>query len=180
MIMAKKPQEETEEIELEDISLEELTEQPDTPSDSSFSEMMVSPTGDEGITPTLAATPVEDEGPVESLEEETSDAPVTSTIPEVEERDYMTVKNEPFYTSGTSEEDILHHMEERHMTARSAEQLRGVRPTVEMEDWHEAGMSDRTGGGGSLRDYAVVEAEAREESKKLPFEDKTKYRTLKQ
>lgn len=186
--MAKKlkkqeAEEEIKEIELEEGSLEELAQQPDEQVESDFSEFMLSPTQSEEMpTPTITGAPVEAE-PVEAaetLEEETAEAPATPTIPEAEERDYMTVSNEPFYTSGTSEEEILHGMEERHMAARTAEQLRGVRPRVMMEEWHEVGEArERTGGGGSLRDYTVVEAEQREDKRALPFEEKTKYRTLK-
>ena len=178
-------QEEDEKIELGEISLEELAEQPEerTVDAGNFSEFMLS-SSEEMPTATLPTTPVPElPAPEETLEEGAAEAPELPAVPEVEEpeEEQYRIDNEPQYAAGTSEEEILSGREERGMTAATAEELRHIRPRVEIEEWHEAGVDtehQRTGGG-HLREYVIAETEARDAERKLPFEEKTKYRSIK-
>jgi len=179
-------QQEDEKIELEEISLEKLAEQPAEQGivdAGNFSEFMLS-SSEEMPTATLPTTPITElPAPEETLEEGAAEAPELPGMPEVQEpeEEQYRIDNEPQYTAGTSEEEILSGREERGMIAATAEELRDIRPRVEMEEWHEGGESieQRRTGGGHLREYVVAETEARDEERKLPFEEKTKYRSIK-
>ena len=172
---------ETEEnIELEEVSLEELTEQPEQQAGDNFSEFMVS-SSEAMPTATLNSSPSDELAlPTETLEEETADAPQLPAVPEIEpeEEQYTTVYNEPQYTAGTSEESILSRREERGMIG-TPEELRHIQPRVEIEDWQEGGQSIEGGrtGGGHLREYVVSDEVEKREERRLPFEEKTKYRS---
>ena len=169
------------EIELKEISLEELAEQPEQEIEAdNFSEFMLSETSAEMPTLTLPSSPIPtpvDAGE-ENLEEIGRKARETSETGEIERREYVTIYNPPQYTAGTNEETILRNMEERGMTGRTVEELRHIRPRIMMEDWHEAGET-RERAREMSGDYLVVETERREEEKRLPIEQKRKYRELK-
>lgn len=181
--------EEDEESEEQDNeTLEAMAEQSVSAPESDFSDFMtssVSGSVSEGISTSVLpvatpAEPVPQAAPDENLEEIGRETPTPEpALPTARERDYIEVRNEPEYTAGTSEEDIIKGMKERGMTARTVEQLRATRPRVLMEEWHEGGEVRRTGTGDDLREYTVTSVETRDEERALPFEKQRKYKELK-
>ncbi len=184
---AKEDEETEEKVELQDISLEEITEEPEEPiTGEDFSEFMLGPAS-EMPTATLTPTPSDELAlPTETLEEEAAEAPALPAIPEVEEPEeqYMTVYNEPSYSApGMSEENILVERREREEMGMmgTPEELRHAQRRIKVDDWQEGGQSIEQGrtGGGHLREYVVSEDVERREERRLPFEEKTKYRAAK-
>ena len=162
-------------------SLERLAETPEISETADFSEFMIPETSD---MPTLtlpsSSSPSLAE-PTENLEESASSSIASSpTTTQPVQQDYVSIYNQPDYTAGTSEEKIIEGLRRSDRAVRTAEQLRDIRPRVEIEEWHETGEArERTSSGENLKDYMVTEVERREEERKLPFEQKRKYRELK-
>ncbi len=160
-------------------SLEELAEAPEMPETDSFSEFMI-PETSEMPTMTLpsSSTAVE---PEENLEDSASSSIASTPINTSQQvqQDYVTIYNQPEYTAGSSEEKMIEGIRRGDRATRTAEQLRDIRPGVAFEDWHEAGESRERARGENLREYVIAEADDRkEESRKLPFEERRKYKEL--
>ncbi len=171
---------------LKEASLEEIAESPEQETEADkFSEFMVSSPEEDMPTMTLQPTATEAPEANEDLEELGAASSIGTPIPQTPATgghvDYVKVYNEPDYSAGTSEETIFDHMSQRRMAARTVEELRNVRPRAVIEDWHEAGYPEQERGVENLRDYVVVEEGTRGdiEGRRLPFEEKRKYRELK-
>jgi len=180
----EKKEPEEQEVELDEKTLEGLTESSEPTEANNFSEFMLS-SSEEMPTATLSTSIIPEpeltETPQapETLEE--VGAEVSLPAPEATPSDYVTIYNEPDYAAGASEETILENVGERKTFLHTAEQVREMKPRVTMEEWHEIGEArERAGGREDIRDYVVTDIGRREETeKKLPFEQQRKYKELK-
>lgn len=178
-------------------TLEDIAEQPtqqEAGEESSFSEFMLSPeremptatlpTSDDS--PTISQTPeIQQPDNLEQIGAASSiGTPIPpSPAPTPRETDYLTVYNQPDYTgsAGSNEKIVFDNMSDRGMSTRTIEEMRNVQPRVMIEEWHEIGAPEPQRTGENLRDYVVLEPGRKQEldHKKLPFEERTKYKELK-
>lgn len=181
----KEDEEETFHIDLDlsepaEQSLEELAETPEPAETADFSEFMIPETSDMP-TPTLPSSSsfADSNANLEESAASSIATSPTSTTNQPVQQDYVTIYNQPDYAAGTSEEKMVEGLRRSDRVARTAEQLRDIKPTVAFEDWHEARETRERTRGENLRDYMVTEVERREETgKKLPFEERRKYKEL--
>ena len=163
----------------EEKDLEEITTEIE---DDSFSEFMLSDTGDMP-TATLESTNIINSSSEQSLEEETADAPTSvPSLGEVkQEFDYALVTNEPKY-SATSEEGMAGEMRDREVMARTIEQMRVTPRRVMVEDSPELMDIRKTQEKeeGYPGDYVIDARRIDDGNKdKLPFQHERKYKELK-
>lgn len=178
--------EEQEELEPEEGTLEDLTEQPESEvvEGEDFSEFMAGEAGDMP-TPTLETSPVvpletPEDGNLEEIGSTVTSlagGPGATEAPE----EKVVVYNEPDYAAGyeaDNEDSVLGNMRETGRMAQTAEQLRDLRPKVRMDKgdlWEMKQAQERQGG--EIKDY-ITEVEAIDDKRKLPFQERKKYRPI--
>jgi len=133
------------------------------------------PSAEEGISniPTI--------NPVENLEQGAEEAPISPFAEETTERQepsYKVAYNEPEYVGSQSEEEMMDNVRAGTMQ-RTVEQIRELRPrTMAMDPELEELRRHQERGGRTMRDYVIETGEKRDNKRKLPFEEKTKYKPM--
>lgn len=118
------------------------------------------------------------------LEDATASAPAAPTVAETGAggpEDYIITYNEPDYTTATSRESdeaITAGMQDSHIFIRSPEIISEQRPmpTREMSEMEQIRRA-RPSGQGAVNDYVIkTDMQRPDDERKLPFEEKTKYK----